>query len=103
MCRMSEYPGLYMKAKELVRVTGINSAMPGYEMLTKAIVIYNVQGGDDLYNAVAEEMSVVPGQRPLTANEEDRHPVKQRILEAMRSAGIDDNVKGFIADLASRL
>lgn len=103
MCKMSEYPGLYMKAKELVRVTGINSAMPGYEMLTKAIVIYNVQGGDDLYNAVAEEMSVVPGQRPLTVNEEDRHPVEQRILEAMRSAGIDDNVKGFIADLASQL
>lgn len=103
MCRMSDYPGLYMKAKELVRVTGINSAMPGYEMLTKAIVIYNVQGGDDLYNAVEEEMSVVPGQRPLTANEEDRHPVEQRILEAMRSAGIDDNVKGFIADLASQL
>lgn len=103
MCKMSEYPGLYMKAKELVRVTGINSAMPGYEMLTKAIVIYNVQGGDDLYNAVEEEMSVVPGQRPLTVNEEDRHPVEQRILEAMRSAGIDDNVKGFIADLASQL
>ena len=103
MCKMSEYPGLYMKAKELVRVTGINSAMPGYEMLTKAIVIYNVQGGDDLFNKVAEEMSVVPGQRPLTANEEDRHPVKQRILEAMRSVGIEDNVKGFIADLASRL
>lgn len=103
MCRMSDYPGLYMKAKELVRVTGINSAMPGYEMLIKAIVIYNVQGGDDLYNAVAEEMSVVPGQRPLTVNEEDRHPVEQRILEAMRSAGIDDNVKGFIADLASQL
>ena len=103
MCRMSDYPGLYTKAKELVRVTGINSAMPGYEMLTKAIVIYNVQGGDDLYNKVAEEMSVVPGQRPLTANEEDRHPVKQRILEAMRSVGIEDNVKGFIADLASRL
>ena len=103
MCKMSEYPGLYMKAKELVRVTGINSAMPGYEMLTKAIVIYNVQGGKDLYNAVAEEMSVVPGQRPLTANEEDRHPVKQRILEAMRSVGIEDNVKGFIEDLASQL
>lgn len=103
MCRISDYPGLYMKAKELVRVTGINSAMPGYEMLTKAIVIYNVQGGDNLYNKVAEEMSVVPGQRPLTANEEDRHPVKQRILEAMRSVGIEDNVKGFIADLASRL
>ena len=103
MCKMSEYPGLYMKARELVRVTGINSAMPGYEMLTKAIVIYNVQGGDDLYNAVAEEMSVVPGQRPLTANEEDRHPVKQRILEAMRSVGIDDNVKVFIADLSRQL
>ena len=56
-----------------------------------------------MYNAVAEEMSVVPGQRPLTSSEEERHPVKQRILEALRSVGIEDNVKGFIADLASQL
>ena len=92
-----------MKAREIVRTTGISPAMPGNEMLTRALVICKVQGVENLYNAVAEEMSVVPGQRPLTSSEEERHPVKQRILEALRSVGIEDNVKGFIADLASQL
>ena len=105
MCKinLNEYLGLYTKAKELVRLTRINPVMPGYEMLIKAIVVYNIQGDKNLYNTVGEMMSVVPEQKPLTANEEDRHPVKQRILEAMRSVGIEDNVKGFIEDLASQL
>ena len=103
MCKISEYPGLYMKAKEMVRTTKINPVMPGYEMLVKAIVICKVEGTDNIYNAVAKEMSVIPGQECLTSKEEERHPVKQMILEAMRSVGIEDDVKGFIVDLASQL
>ena len=101
MCKMKDYPGLYMKAKGMVRSTGINPAMPGYEMLAKAIVVYLVQGPKDLYNKVAKETSVVPVQKPLTEKEEERHPVKQMILEAMRSVGIEEDVKGFVADLAT--
>ena len=48
-------------------------------------------------------MSVVPGQKPLTVKEEERHPVKQRILEAMRSVGIEDDVKLFIEELANQI
>ena len=103
MCKIKDYPGLYMKGKEAVRSIGINPAMPGYEMLIKAIVICKVQGTKDLYNEVANEMSVVPGQKPLTEKEEERHPVKQMILEAMRSVGIEDNVKMFIQELADRI
>ena len=103
MCRICEYPGLYMKSKELVRMTGISPAMPGHEMLIRAIVICKVQGMKNLYAAVAEEMSVVPVQKPLTAKEEERHPVKQRILEAMRSVGIEDDVKLFIEELADQI
>lgn len=104
MCRISDYPGLYMKAKEIVRTTGISSEMPGYEMLVKAIVIYKVQGIKELYQNVAEASSVVPCQKPLTAGEEERHPVKQRILESMRSVGIEeDDVKSFIKELAAKI
>ena len=103
MCKMKDYPGLYMKAKEIVRITGINATMPGYEMLIKAIVICKVQGNKDLYNAVADESSVIPGQKPLTSKEEDRHPVKQMILEAMRSVGIEEDVKFFIEELADEI
>lgn len=103
MCKISDYPGLYMKAREIVRTTGISPVMPGHEMLTRAIVICKVQGVEDLYNAVAEEMSVIPGQKSLTSKEEERHPVKQMILESMRSVGIEENVKIFVQELADQI
>ena len=102
MCRISNYPGLYMKAKGIVRTTGIKPTMPGCEMLIRAIVICKVQGSKNLYNAVANESSVVPSQKDLTP-EEERHPVKQMILEAMRSVGIEENVKYFIEELADQI
>lgn len=104
MCRISDYPGLYMKAKEIVRTTKISPAMPGHEMLIRAIVICKVQGTKNLYNAVADESSVIPALKDLTPEEEERHPVKQMILEAMRSEGIeDDSVKLFIQELADQI
>lgn len=104
MCRISDYPGLYMKAKEIVRTTKISPAMPGHEMLIRAIVICKVQGTKNLYNAVADELSVIPALKDLTPEEEERHPVKQMILEAMRSVGIeDDSVKLFIQELADQI
>ena len=104
MCRISDYPGLYMKAKEIVRTTKISPAMPGHEMLIRAIVICKVQGKKNLYNAVADELSVIPALKDLTPEEEERHPVKQMILEAMRSVGIeDDSVKLFIQELADQI
>ncbi len=104
MCRMKDYPGLYLKAKGIVRTTGINPIMPGCEMLVRAIVICKIQGTKNLYNAVASESSVVPALKDLTPEEEERHPVKQMILEAMRSVGIeDDSVKLFIQELADQI
>ena len=92
--KVKDYPGLVMKATEAVRLKRINPALPGYEMLIKAIVIY--------MDNVADETSVIPGLKPLTEGEEERHPVKQYILEAMRSVGnTEEDVKGFIADLAN--
>lgn len=103
MCKISEYPGLYMKSKGIIRTTGISPAMPGYEMLVRAVVICKIQGSKNLYNAVAEESSVVPALKDLTPEEEERHPVKQMILEAMRSVGIEENVKYFIEELADQI
>ena len=103
MCKINQYPGLYMKAKEIVRTTGIKPTMPGHEMLIRAIVICKVQGSKNLYNAVANESSVVPALKDLTPEEEERHPVKQIILEAMRSVGIEENVKYFIEELADKI
>ena len=104
MCKMKDYPGLYIKAKEVVRLTGINPEIPGYEMLITAIVIYKVEGPELLYEKVAEEISVVPGQKPLDKKEEERHPVQQWMTEAMKSIGIDyDDVITLVAELAENL
>ena len=104
MCKISDYPGIYMKAKGVVRTTGIKPTMPGCEMLIRAIVICKIQGiNKNLYNEVAAESSVVPALKDLTPEEEERHPVKQMILEAMRSVGIEGNVKYFIEELADKI
>ena len=101
--KVKDYPGLYTRAQEIVRYMGINAEMPGRDMLIKAIVICKVQGSKHLYEAVASECSVIPSQRALTPKEEERHPVKQQILEAMRSVGIEDDVKLFVEELADRI
>ena len=102
MCRVKDYPGLYLKAREAVRLMGINPEMPGYEMLITGIVIYKVEGPELLYEKVADEISVVPGQKPLDKREEERHPVQQWMTEAMKSVGIDyDDVINFVAELAN--
>ena len=101
MCKIKEHPRLVMRATEILRTTGINPKMPGYEMFIKAVVICKVDGIEDIYNAVAKEMSVVPGQEGLTSKEEERHPVKQMMLEAMRSVGLEDDVKILIEKMAS--
>ena len=104
MCKINDYPGLYMRAKEIVRTTRISPAMPGHEMLIRAIVICKVQGTENLYNVVADESSVVPALKDLTPEEEERHPVKQMILETMRSVGIEENsVKLFVQELADQI
>lgn len=104
MCKISNYPGLYIKAKEVVRRIGINPVMPGYEMLIKAIVTCKVQGTENLYSEVEKESSVVPALKGLTPEEEERPPVKQMILESMRSVGIkDESVKMFVQELADQI
>ena len=102
--RVKDYPGILSKAQAIVRTTGINPTMPGYEMLVKAVTIVKVQKNtNNIYNQVASQTSVVPSFKPLTASEEERHPVKQLILECMRSSGIDSDVKFFIKELAEEL
>lgn len=101
MCKIKDYPGLYVKAREQVRLTGIKSEMPGYEMLIKAAVIYKVEGNENLYDKVAQECSVIPNQGPLL---KDRHPVEQMLIEAMRSIGIGyNNVLTFVAEIADNM
>ena len=100
MCKIKDYPGLYAKAMEKVRLTGIKSTMPGYEMLIKAIVIYKVDGKKDLYQHVAEESSVVPSNHTPAG----MHPVEQILMEAMRSIGINyDKVMTFVEELAEEI
>lgn len=98
MCKMKNHPQMYNRAREMVRSTGINPEMPGYEMLIKAIVTYKVDGPENIYANIAKETSVIPAQKDL---EKNQHPVKQMMTESMKSIGSKQNdVMVFIKKLA---
>lgn len=104
MCKISNYPGLYSKANEILRGEGINSQMPGYEFLKRAIVIYLVEGEmpKDKFLSEVREGILVPANRDLKLkNKKDREEVEQWMIEAMKSVGIESSLMGYIRQLAS--
>lgn len=103
MCRIANYPGLYSKANELLRREGINSEMPGYEFLKRAIVIYKVEGEQPKEEFLAEikEGILIPANKDLNAqNKKSRDEVEQWMIEAIKSAGIDIPLMEYIKQLA---
>lgn len=101
MCRMNEYPGLYLQTQQLLRLDGLNPSMPGYELLRKAIVIYKIEGWDkNIFKKVAKEVDVVPSISPVVTN---KHPVEQWMLEALKAVGNDQSTKEYITEKADRL
>ena len=109
MCKINEYPIIYMKAAEELRYLGINPKTPGFEMLNVAIVIQKVEGHnytgengeEQLYNEIALSRTItVPSINPVKT---ERHPVKQWILESLKEQGIEDSPMTFVRGLAASL
>ncbi len=106
MCKISDYPGLYSRANELLRREGMNPQMPGYELLRKAIVIQKVEGKVSL-----EEITrgmVIPYNKDIDLDKKKRTAEMQWMVEAVRSIGIGDasnenpevTLYGYIKQLA---
>lgn len=120
MCKISEYPSLYMKAGESLRSQGLNPKTPGFEIAKAAIVVYKVEGKEFIAELVKRESKItekeietkffekvqqtmsspIPSINPVVT---DRHPAQQWILEALREKGIEDSAMSFIKDEAERL
>lgn len=98
MCKMNEYPGLYLQTQELLRMDGLNPSMPGYELLRKAIVICKIEGWDkNLFRKVEKEVDVVPSISPVVT---DKHPVEQWMIEALKAIGNQKSLREYITEKA---
>ncbi len=107
MCKIKDYAPLYTKAGGVLRHQGLNSQMPGFEILKVAIVVYKVRGNkyiadkdkEDFFEEVQLSMtSPIPSINPVVT---DRHPIEQWILETLREKGIEDSAMSFIEDMPS--
>ena len=108
MCKIADYPGLYIKANELLRVEGISSEMPGYEFLKRAIVIFKVEGPQPKKQFLAEIKNgmLIPankGLNDLKEDEENRDEVEQWMIEAIKSAGINTQLMEYIRQLSEEI
>lgn len=107
MCKISSYPGLYSKTNEILRKEGINSSIPGYEFLRRAIIIYKVDKCPSIEKLISELKDagiVIPANKDLDlGSKSDRDSVEQWMIEAMKSAGIDTPLMEYIKQLADEL
>lgn len=106
MCKVSNYPGLYIKANAILRNEKISPEMPGYEFLKRAIVIYKVEGEQPKEQFLAEikEGILIPANRDLNfENKKNREEVEQWMIEAVKSVGIDIPLMEYIKQLAEEI
>lgn len=104
MCKISNYPGWYIKANETLRRERINPEMPGYEFLKRAIVIYKVEGEmpKEQFLSEIKEGILVPSNKDLKLkNKKEREEVEQWMIEAMKSIGIETSLMDYIKQLAN--
>ena len=84
----------YGKTKEMLRCKRINPQMPGYNLLLCAICELAADEGmteEELYDEMKKNYMV-----PILDFESKRHPVEQHIVEALRSAGINEEAWDFM-------
>ena len=99
MCRMKNYPNLYLKAGGILREEGINPSTPGYEMLRRGIVIYKIEGPVPNFFEQVRNGMVVPSNEV----KKQRRPEEQWMIEAMKSRNINVPLMDYIQTLAAKL
>lgn len=106
MCEMSKYPGLYSQAEWFLRVTRMSNALPGYELLKRAIVIWKVEGKmseKDLLEKVEEMAPMAISKGPVVNN---KSCFEQAMIEAIRSVSEDREkitISEFVADAVDHI
>lgn len=91
----------YGKTKEMLRCKRINPQMPGYNLLLCGIcelAADEEMKEEELYEEMEKNYMV-----PILNFESKRHPVEQHMVEALRSAGIEEEPWNFINNYISEV
>ena len=105
MCKISDYPELYIRANETLRLEGISPEIPGYELLKRAIVIYKVEGQieKERFLKEVERGVVIPYNRDLSFEKRERiNKVEQWMTEAAKSIGVNIPSMEYVRQLANQ-
>ena len=89
MCKIADYPAIYARVEEQLRLEGIPKDTPGHELLKKAIVIYKVDKfpKKQLLNEI-EKISLIPACRVSG----ERSNAEQWMVESLKAVSIDDDL-----------
>ena len=98
MCKVADYPDLYLKAGGILREEGINPSVPGYEMLRRAVVVYKIEGGGPNFFQEVKNGLVIP-----TSKVKKRSAEQQWMIEALKIKNIDMPLMEYIESLAKKL
>ena len=105
MCKISDYPELYIRANETLRLEGISPEIPGYELLKRAIVIYKVEGQIEKERFLKEvgKGMVIPYNRDLSLEKRERiNEIEQWIIEAIKSVGVNISSMEYVKQLTNQ-
>jgi len=120
---MAEYPELYMKTDWILRIIGMSKEAAGYELLRRAIVIWQVEGEklqgevskdlsdierdklieSKLVERVAETASMNLSKKRVIKNE--RNAFSQAMIEEIRSISAESqkiSILEFVQDMTKR-
>lgn len=124
MCKMADYAELYAKAELMLRIKRISKATPGYELLRRAIVIWQVEGKriekevsanlpkdersklleEKLVKRVKEIAPMELSKNSLIKNERDAF--SQAMIESIRAVSIlgdKTSILDFVVDVTEHI
>lgn len=97
----NRYNDIYNKAEVILRDLRLNSSIPGYELmkLTCCIkIILDFEDENDIYDLLGR-ISIIPSPNVPKMVIKDVRPEEQWMTEAIRAAGIQEDVLTFISQI----
>lgn len=128
MCDIAKYPDLYNKTDWVLRLMKMNREMPGYELLRRAIVVWEVEGKkfETEVNKEIEEGRVQPEEHDILIERKiiqkvaeiapmqfskrlvvnDKNTFEQAMIESIRSVssyGVKLTILEFLTDVTEHI
>lgn len=128
MCDIAKYPDLYNKTDWVLRLMKMNKEMPGYELLRRAIVVWEVEGEkfETEVNKEIEEGRATPEEHDILIERKiiqkvgeiapmqfskrlvvnDKNSFEQAMIESIRSVssyGVKLTILEFLVDVTEHI